>query len=443
MAKYSKKDVLKIAEENDVKFIRLQFTDVFGKMKNVAITIDQLEKALDGQCMFDGSSIEGFVRIEESDMYLRPDTDTFVIFPWRPQVGRVARLICDIYTSEGVPFEGDPRYILKKVLSKAEEMGYSYNVGPECEFFLFQVDDNGDPTTITHDNAGYFDMAPIDMGEDARRDMCLALEEMGFEIEASHHEVAHGQHEIDFKYDSALTTADNIMTFKMVVKSIAKRHGLYASFLPKPLFGKSGSGMHINQSLSKNGKNAFYDKSDSRGLSKECYNFIAGVLKHAKGFTAITNPIVNSYKRLVPGYEAPVYIAWALKNRSPLVRIPASRGEGTRIELRNPDPTCNPYLALACNLAAGLDGINKELTPPDSVDSNIYKMHENERDNHGIYSLPADLNEAIKLMEEDDLVKNTIGEHVFENYITAKKKEWEEYRTQVYQWEIDKYLSEY
>ncbi|MCK5129457.1 MAG: type I glutamate--ammonia ligase [Clostridiales bacterium] len=443
MAKYSKKDVLKIAEENDVKFIRLQFTDVFGKMKNVAITIDQLEKALDGQCMFDGSSIEGFVRIEESDMYLRPDPDTFVIFPWRPQVGRVARLICDIYTSDGIPFEGDPRYILKKVLKEAEDMGYSYNVGPECEFFLFQVDENGDPTTITHDNAGYFDLAPIDMGEDARRDMCLVLEEMGFEIEASHHEVAHGQHEIDFKYDSALTTADNIMTFKMVVKSIAKRHGLYATFLPKPLFGKNGSGMHTNQSLSKNGKNAFYDKSDSRGLSKECYSFIAGVLKHVKGFTAITNPIVNSYKRLVPGYEAPVYIAWASKNRSPLIRIPASRGEGTRIELRNPDPTCNPYLSLACNLAAGLDGIKDALIPPNSIESNIYNMHANERDNHGIDSLPADLNEAIKLMEADELVKKTIGEHVFENYITAKRKEWDEYRTQVYQWELDKYLSEY
>ena len=443
MPKYTKKDVLRLAEDNDVKFIRLQFTDVFGKMKNVAITIEQLEKAMNGECMFDGSSIEGFVRIEESDMYLRPDPDTFAIFPWRPQVGRVARLICDIYTSDGVPFEGDPRYILKKVLKKAEDMGYSYNVGPECEFFLFQVDENGNPTTITHDNAGYFDLAPIDLGEDARRDMCLALEEMGFEIEASHHEVAHGQHEIDFKYDSALTTADNIMTFKMVVKSIAKRHGLYATFLPKPIFGINGSGMHTNQSLCKNGKNAFCDESDKLGLSKECYSYIAGVLKHIKGFTAITNPIINSYKRLVPGYEAPVYMAWATRNRSPLIRIPAARGESTRIELRNPDPACNPYLSLACMLAAGLDGIENGMTPPPSVESNIYHMDGEARETAGIESLPADMMEAITLMQESELVKATLGDHIMENYVTAKVKEWDEYRTQVYGWELDKYLSEY
>ena len=443
MSKYTKKDVLRLAEDNDVKFIRLQFTDVFGKMKNVAITVEQLGKALNGDCMFDGSSIEGFVRIEESDMYLKPDPDTFTIFPWRPQVGRVARLICDIYTSDGVPFEGDPRYILKKTIKKAEDMGYSFNVGPECEFFLFQVDENGRPTTITHDNAGYFDLAPIDLGEDARRDMCLALEEMGFEIEASHHEVAHGQHEIDFKYDSALTTADNIMTFKMVVKSIAKRHGLYATFLPKPIFGINGSGMHTNQSLCKDGKNAFYDESDKLGLSKICYNYIAGVLKHVKGFTALTNPIINSYKRLVPGYEAPVYLAWATKNRSPLIRIPAARGESTRVELRNPDPACNPYLSLACMLAAGLDGIENDLTPPPSVESNIYHMNGDDRASAGIESLPADLNEAVKLMKESELVRETLGDHIMENYVTAKIKEWDEYRTQVYAWEIDKYLSEY
>jgi len=443
MPKYTRKDVLRLAEDNDVKFIRLQFTDVFGKMKNVAITIEQLEKALDGQCMFDGSSIEGFVRIEESDMYLKPDPDTFAIFPWRPQVGRVARLICDIYTSDGEPFEGDPRYILKKTLKKAEKMGYSFNVGPECEFFLFQVDENGEPTTITHDKAGYFDLAPIDLGEDARRDMCLALEEMGFEIEASHHEVAHGQHEIDFKYDSALTTADNVMTFKMVVKTIAKRHGLYATFLPKPIFGINGSGMHTNQSLGKNGKNAFYDESDKLGLSKECYSYIAGLLKHVKGFTAITNPIINSYKRLVPGYEAPVYLAWATKNRSPLIRIPASRQEGTRVELRNPDPACNPYLSLACMLAAGLDGIENNLTPPASVESNIYHMNGEDRMSAGIESLPSDLSEAIKLMQDDELVKATLGDHIMENYVTAKIEEWDEYRTQVYSWELEKYLDEY
>ncbi len=443
MSKYTKKDVLRLAEDNDVKFIRLQFTDVFGKMKNVAITIEQLGKALDGGCMFDGSSIEGFVRIEESDMYLKPDPSTFAIFPWRPQVGRVARLICDIYTSEGVPFEGDPRYILKKTLKKAEDMGYSLNVGPECEFFLFQVDENGEPTTITHDKAGYFDLAPIDLGEDARRDMCLALEEMGFEIEASHHEVAHGQHEIDFKYDSALTTADKIMTFKMVVKSIAKRHGLYATFMPKPIFGINGSGMHTNMSLSKDGKNAFYDESDKLGLSKVCYNYIAGVLKHVKNFAAITNPIINSYKRLVPGYEAPVYLAWATKNRSPLIRIPAARDEGTRVELRNPDPACNPYLSLACMLAAGLDGIENDLTPPPSVESNIYHMNGEDRADAGIESLPADLNEAVAFMQQDELVRATLGEHIMGDYVEAKMKEWDEYRTQVYDWEIDKYLSEH
>lgn len=443
MPKYSKKDVMRLADENDVKFIRLQFTDVFGKMKNVAITIEQLQKALDGGCMFDGSSIEGFVRIEESDMYLHPDPDTFAIFPWRPQVGRVARLICDIYTADGVPFEGDPRYILKKTIKEAEDMGYSYNVGPECEFFLFQVDDNGRPTTITHDHAGYFDLAPIDMGEDARRDMCLALEDMGFEIEASHHEVAHGQHEIDFKYDTALTTADNIMTFKMVVKMIAKRHGLYATFLPKPIFGINGSGMHTNQSLFKDGKNVFQDVNDKIGLSKECYNYIAGLLEHVQGFAAITNPIVNSYKRLVPGYEAPVYLAWATKNRSPLIRIPASRGAGTRVELRSPDPTCNPYLSLACMLASGLEGIKNNLTPPASVESNIYNMTKVERKEVGISSLPTNLYEAIKMMEQDELVKKTLGEHVFESYVSAKKLEWKEYSNQVYQWELDKYLSEY
>jgi glutamine synthetase len=322
-------------------------------------------------------------------------------------------------------------------------MGYAFNVGPECEFFLFQGDENGSPTTITHDNAGYFDLAPIDLGEDARRDMCLALEDMGFEIEASHHEVAHGQHEIDFKYDSALATADNIMTFKLVVKSIAKRHGLYATFLPKPIFGINGSGMHTNQSLFKDGKNAFCDDNDKLGLSKVCYNYIAGVLNHVKNFTAITNPIVNSYKRLVPGYEAPVYLAWATKNRSPLIRIPAARGASTRIELRNPDPACNPYLSLACMLAAGLDGIENDLTPPPSVESNIYHMNGEDRATAGIDSLPADLLEAVKLMQGDELVKATLGSHIMENYVTAKIDEWNDYRTQVYDWELKKYLRDY
>lgn len=443
MAKYTKKDVLRMAEDNDVKFIRLQFTDVFGMLKNVAITIEELGKALDGKCMFDGSSIEGFVRIEESDMYLRPDPDTFVIFPWRPQVGRVARLICDIYTPEGTPFEGDPRYILKKVIQQAKGMGYSFNVGPECEFFLFHVDDDGRPTTTTHDEAGYFDLAPIDLGADARRDMCLTLEEMGFHIEASHHEVAHGQHEIDFKYDEVLVAADNIMTFKMVVKSIAKRHGLYASFMAKPIFGINGSGMHTNQSLFKNGKNAFYDSSDKLQLSGECYSYIAGVLDHVKGFTAITNPTINSYKRLVPGFEAPVYVAWATRNRSPLIRIPAAREEGTRVELRNPDPTCNPYLALACMLAAGLDGIKKGKKPVNSVEKNIFAMSEKELAEHKISALPATLYQAIYEMKKDKLVKETLGEHIFENYIKAKLAEWNEYSASISQWEVDRYLPMY
>ena len=331
--KYTKQDILDMIEEEDVEFIRLQFTDMFGTMKNVAITVSQLEKALDNNCMFDGSSIEGFARIEESDMYLYPDLDTFTIFPWRPQQGKVARFICDIKRPDGTPFEGDPRYILKKVLKEAEELGYTFDVGPECEFFLFHTDDIGNPTTITHEKAGYFDVGPVDLGENARRDMVLNLESMGFEILASHHEVAPAQHEIDFKYDDALSTADNLMTFKMAIKSIAKRHGLHATFMPKPKSGINGSGMHLNMSLSKDGKNIFADPDDKIGLSKEAYSFIAGIMKHIKGMTVLTNPLVNSYKRLVPGYEAPVYIAWSATNRSPLIRIPGSRGESTRIEL--------------------------------------------------------------------------------------------------------------
>jgi len=443
MPKYSREDVIRIAEENDVKFIRLQFTDLFGMLKNVAITIDQLGKALDGGCMFDGSSIEGFVRIEESDMYLRPDPDTFAVFPWRPQAGRVARMICDIYTADGKPFEGDPRYVLKKVLGEAADLGYSFNVGPECEFFLFHVDENGRPTTDTHDEAGYFDLAPVDLGEDARRDMCLTLEEMGFEIEASHHEVARGQHEIDFKYDEALVCADKIMTFKMVVKSTAKRHGLYATFMPKPIFGINGSGMHTNQSLCRNGKNAFHDPNDKLGLSAECYSYIAGIMRHISGMTAITNPLVNSYKRLVPGYEAPVYVAWATRNRSPLIRIPASRGEGTRVELRNPDPACNPYLALAVMLAAGLDGIKNKLTPPASVERNIYDMTPSERQQAGIASLPADICDAVREMQRDKLVMDTLGPHIAENYIRAKLAEWDAYRIRVTPWEVERYLATY
>ena len=444
MSRYTKDDIFRMVDEEDVEFIRLQFTDIFGTLKNIAITSSQLEKALDNKCMFDGSSVEGFVRIEESDMYLYPDYDTFEIFPWRPQQGKVARLICDVYTPDGKPFEGDPRWILKKTIKEAADLGYRFDVGPECEFFLFHTDDNGLPTTLSHEKAGYFDLGPNDLGENIRRDMVLTLEDMGFEIEASHHEVAPAQHEIDFKYDEALKTADNIQTFKMTVKTIAKRHGLYATFMPKPKFGISGSGMHINMSLAtKDGKNIFADENGKLGLSDDAYHFIAGVMKHARGMAAITNPLVNSYKRLVPGYEAPVYIAWSAKNRSPLIRIPASRGNGTRVELRNPDPTANPYLALALCLASGLDGIKNKLEVPESVDCNIYEMTPGERRAAGIESMPADLKEAVDCLVQDEFLCGVLGEHITTKYVEAKMKEWENYTTRVSQWEIDEYLYKY
>ena len=440
MSKYTKEDIFQMVEEEDVGFIRLQFTDIFGTLKNVAITASQLEKALNNKCMFDGSSIEGFVRIEESDMYLYPDLDTFTIFPWRPQQGKVARIICDVYCADGTPFEGDPRYILKRQIGKAAEMGYTFNVGPECEFFLFHQDENGQPTTITHEKAGYFDLGPVDLGENARRDMVLTLEDMGFEIEASHHEVAPAQHEIDFKYDEAMNTADNIMTFKLAVKTIAKRHGLFASFMPKPKCGINGSGMHINMSLSKDGKNIFDDVNGELGLSKEAYYFIGGIIKHMKAITVIMNPLVNSYKRLVPGYEAPCYIAWSATNRSPLIRIPASRGQETRVELRNPDPAANPYLALAVCLAAGLDGIKKEIEPPAEVPENIYELDDDERESRGIESLPADLHDAIGELKKDAFIQEVLGQHITNKYIEAKEAEWMQYRTQVTGWEIEEYL---
>ena len=444
MSRYTKDDIFRMVEEEDVEFIRLQFTDIFGTLKNIAITSSQLEKALDNKCMFDGSSVEGFVRIEESDMYLYPDYDTFEIFPWRPQQGKVARLICDVYTPDGKPFEGDPRWILKKTIKEANEMGYRFDVGPECEFFLFHTDDNGLPTTLSHEKAGYFDLGPNDLGENIRRDMVLTLEDMGFEIEASHHEVAPAQHEIDFKYDEALKTADNIQTFKMTVKTIAKRHGLYATFMPKPKFGISGSGMHINMSLAtEEGKNIFADENGKIGLSDDAYHFIAGIMKHARGMSAITNPLVNSYKRLVPGYEAPVYIAWSAKNRSPLIRIPASRGNGTRVELRNPDPTANPYLVLALCLAAGLDGIKNKIEVSESVDCNIYEMTPGERRAAGIENMPADLKEAVDCLVADEFLCSVLGEHITTKYVEAKMKEWENYTTRVSQWEIDEYLYKY
>ena len=440
MSRYTKQDIINMIQDNDVEFIRLQFTDIFGTLKNVAITASQIERALKNECMFDGSAIEGFVRIEESDMYLYPDLDTFQIFPWRPQQGKVARLICDVYRPNGEPFEGDPRYILKRVIKQAEDMGYSFEVGPECEFFLFHTDDNGMPTTITHEKGSYFDLGPVDLGENARRDMVLNLEDMGFEIEASHHEVASAQHEIDFAHNGALQTADDIMTLKLVIKSIAKRHCLHASFMPKPKSGVSGSGMHINMSLQKNGHNIFYDPEGDLEMSEDAYHFIAGILAHAKGMTALTNPLVNSYKRLVAGYEAPIYIAWSVMNRSPLVRVPAARGKGTRVELRCPDPASHPYLVLAGWLAAGLEGIKKKLVPPARVDRNIFEMDWNEKEALHIESLPQDLCEATRELEKDAFVRNVLGEHVSEKYIEAKYKEWENYRVQVTEWEIEEYL---
>ena len=440
---YTKQDIIRLVEEEDVEFIRLQFTDIFGNLKNMAVTASQLEKALDNGCMFDGSSIEGFARIEESDMCLHPDLSTFEIFPWRPQQGKVARLICDVCRPGGEPFEGDPRYILKRAIKEAEKLGYSFEVGPECEFFLFDMDDNALPTTITHEKAGYFDLGPVDFGENARRDIVLTLEDMGFVIESSHHEIAPAQHEVDFEHDEALSTADNIMTFKLAVKTIAKRHGLHATFMPKPTCGVNGSGMHINMALFKDGKNIFIDESDRFRLSREAYYFIGGIMKHMKGITAVTNPLVNSYKRLVPGYEAPVYIAWSVTNRSPLIRIPATHTGSVRVELRSPDPAANPYLALAVCLRAGLDGVVNQIMPPECVEGNIFEMSAGQRAEKGIKELPGTLIEAIHYMEKDELVKDVLGEHAYQKYIEAKKAEWHRYRSQVTAWEIDEYLNNY
>ncbi|MCM1364565.1 MAG: glutamine synthetase family protein [Faecalibacterium sp.] len=443
MSIYTKEDILRIVKEQDVKFICLQFTDILGMLKSVSITASQLDKALDNRCAFDGSSIDGFVRIEESDMCLHPDYDTFVILPWRSTSGKTARLICDVYNADGTPFEGDPRYVLKRTIKEAAEMGYTCNVGPECEFFLFHLDEDGRPTTSSHDMGGYFELGPIDRGENCRRDICLALENMGFEIEASHHENARAQHEIDFKYDEVLRTADNVMTFKYVVKTLANQHGLYATFMPKPVFGMCGSGMHTNISLFKDGKNAFYDESDIFGLSAAAYNFIAGIMHHIKAMTLVTNPIVNSYKRLVPGYEAPVYVAWSAKNRSPLIRIPSAKGVGTRVELRNPDPAANPYLEMAASIAAGLDGIKKNMTPPPATDSNIFDLTSKQRKEAGIESLPKTLGEAIEEFKKSDFMRQAMGNHVYSKYIEAKQEEWKEYSRRVSQWEIDKYLGKY
>ena len=441
MSKYTKEDIINLIEEEDVKFIRLQFTDLFGTLKNIAVTTSQLDRVLDNKISFDGASIEGFVHIEKSDLFLRPDLDTFCIFPWRPQRGKVARLICDIYKADGTPFGGDPRYILKQVINDARSMGYIMEIGTECEFFLFNTDDAGRPTTETKEYAGYFDVAPMDLGENARRDMILSLEDMGFEVEASHHENAPAQHEIDFKYNEALNAADGMMTVRMAVKTIAQRHGLHASFMPKPLGGVNGSGMHLNMSLTRNGQNVFYDENNKTHLSDVAYYFIGGIMKHINAITAITNPLVNSYKRLVPGFEAPVYVAWSVTNRSPLIRIPAVADNHQRIELRSPDSAANPYLAIAVCMAAGLDGIRNKTVPPKSVDQNIFQMTEEERNELGIECLPINLHAAIKALEKDNLIRNVLGAHATRHFIRAKKQEWADYSASVSSWELEHYLA--
>ena len=441
---HTKEDIIRLVEDEEIEFIRMQFVDIFGQLKNVAITASQIEKAVNNQIMFDGSSIEGFTRINESDQCLYPDLNSFTIFPWRPSQGKVARLICDVYNPDGTPFVGDPRGVLRRVLRRAQDMGFdTFNIGPELEFFLFETDEMGRATTITRDEAGYFDLGPLDHGESTRREVCMNLEEMGFEIEASHHECAIGQHEIDFKYVDAMDGADKIMTLKLAVKTLAQKNGLHATFMPKPVYGVAGSGMHLNMSLFKDGRNVFYDGGGQRQLSKTARSFIAGLLRHADGFTALTNPLVNSYKRLGAGYEAPRYKAWSSGNRSTLIRIPSVRGQSTRVELRSPDPSCNPYLAVAACLAAGLDGIAQGLEPPEEISGDVYAMDDAARAAQNIGALPETLKDALDAMEQDRLIMDVLGEHVARHYIQGKRKEWNEYQTRVSSWELEKYLVTY
>jgi glutamine synthetase len=439
----TKAEILRLCKKEGVRFMRLQFTDIHGANKNVEIPSSQFPKALDGEIMFDGSSIEGFTRIEESDMLLHPELDTFRIFPWEEDHGRVARIVCDVKLPDGSDFDGDPRTCLKRVTARAKKMGYTLMVGPEVEFFLFHLDDDGRPTTRTHDAGAYFDLAPVDRGEEARRTIVLALEAMGFEVEAAHHEVAHGQHEIDFRYADAVTAADNVATFRFLVRHIAREFGLHATFMPKPIFGQNGSGMHCHQSLFKGKTNTFYDAKKPYQLSTVALQYIAGILHHAKGFVAVTNPIVNSYKRLVPGYEAPTNVAWSMRNRSPMVRIPERRGTGTRCEVRIPDPSCNPYLAFAVMLAAGLDGIQHKMQAPPPVNKNIFTMSQREKRRFKIEPLPATLEQALDHLEKDTVILEALGPHLGEAYITGKRKHWIDFLATVHPWETEQYLAVY
>lgn len=442
---YTKDEVRQMVKDEDIRFLRVMFTDLLGTIKSVDLPVSQLDKLMDNKIMFDGSSIDGFVRIEESDMYLYPDMSTWLVFPWGADHGKVARVICSVHMTDGTPFSGDPRNNLKRVVKEMQKMGFkSFNIGPEPEFFLFKTDDNGNPTTKVNDSENYFDMEPADIGEDCRRDIVLALEKMGFDVEAAHHEVAPGQHEVDFKYSNALEAADNIQTFKLVVKTIAKKYGLHATFMPKPLSGINGSGMHLNMSLfTQDGKNAFYDENDKNQLSETAYHFLGGLMKHARSYTAIVNPIVNSYKRLVPGYEAPVYVAWSTSNRSPLVRIPNDRGMGTRLELRSADPAANPYLAIAAVLEAGLDGLRNNLPPVHNVDENIYDITVKERKSKGIVNLPDTLHSALKDLADDEVIKGSMGEHLYQSFEEAKTREYDAYRAHVSDWERQRYMEQY
>ncbi len=445
---WTRQSILDHMVQNNVRFLRLQFTDIMGTNKNVEVPSSQFQKALDGEIMFDGSSIEGFTRIEESDMLLKPNLESFRVDPWASfgvhsdDHGRVASIICDVYTPDECAFDGCPRGVLRRIVAQASELGYSMNCGPEAEFFLFQRDEEGRATTETHDAAGYFDLAPIDLGEECRREIVIALEKLGFEIEAAHHEVAPGQHEIDFKYDDAIVTADRLSMFRFVVRRVARDMGLHATFMPKPIFGQNGSGMHVHQSLFRDGENAFYKEGDADGgISDTMRWYVGGLLKHARALVAITNPTVNSYKRLVPGYEAPTHLAWSMRNRSPLIRVPDRRGVGTRIELRMPDPSCNPYLAFAVMLAAGLDGVKNQIDPPDPVSGNVYRMSQRERSRLKIKSLPGNLGEALDCLEKDKVLQDALGPHTFDQFLTAKRAEWHEYIAAVHPWELDRYLN--